>query len=499
MHHHLLYVLVCLLAVGAGAAADPVPRPQVGLNLGSPNDFSTIMAFRNLAKQGRPWQTGPRQWVDQLTADRYPTTGSSYTTLILGDHHPAGTYLVTWRGKATVTVPRFDASSVKSDGANRLLVEVKPAKGLYVQVADLDPADPFTDLQVYAPGHEIIDSPFHPHFEHDIAGVQTVRFMDWMDTNASSEVSWDGRTKPGDATWNPRDNGGVPIEIMVELANRSGTNPWFCMPTKADDDYIRRFATYVRDHLDKRLMIYVEYSNEVWNTNFAATTYAQERSTLAKTAKSLERQSEFYAKRSVEIFGIWHDVFGTDKTRVKRVIAGWAANIEANSWRLTHHGAAKHADCLAIAPYFGFNKEVVRRDPGAMRTVDDVIASCRDVIEGPLVEMLRRNKNLANEHGLELIAYEAGQHLLAREERQNGGDLTDLFIKANRDPRMGDLYKRYLELWFANGGGLICMFSHVGKPGRFGMWGMKETLLETKDETAVKWRAVMDYFGIQER
>jgi hypothetical protein len=46
---------------------------------------------------------------------------------------------------------------------------------------------------------------------------------------------------------------------MVELANKTGSNPWFKMPHDATDDYIQKFATYVCNHLDPRLIASVEY------------------------------------------------------------------------------------------------------------------------------------------------------------------------------------------------------------------------------------------------
>ena len=58
---------------------------------------------------------------------------------------------------------------------------------------------------------------------------------------------------------------------MVALANQTGTEPWFTMPAGADEEYIRNFATYVRDHLDPGLQVHVEYSNEMWNWAFGQT------------------------------------------------------------------------------------------------------------------------------------------------------------------------------------------------------------------------------------
>ena len=61
--------------------------------------------------------------------------------------------------------------------------------------------------------------------------------------------------------------GGVPneLQLIVETANKAGGDPWVTIPWNADDDYITRFATYVRDNLASGHQVYVEVGNEVWN------------------------------------------------------------------------------------------------------------------------------------------------------------------------------------------------------------------------------------------
>jgi hypothetical protein len=61
---------------------------------------------------------------------------------------------------------------------------------------------------------------------------------------------------------------------------------------------------------------------------------------------------------------------------------------------------------------------------------------------------------------------------------ENNDDLTALFGRANRDPRMGQLYSTYLDAWAAAGGDLFCVFSSTGRWSKWGSWG----LLEYSDE-----------------
>ena len=103
------------------------------------------------------------------------------------------------------------------------------------------PNEPTLDASgsVVMPGFEATyqQERFHPDFLARWASLSTIRFMDWMDTNGSPVDTWESRPRIDDATWTVR---GAPLEIMIELCNRLGANPWFCMPHRADDDYVRR-------------------------------------------------------------------------------------------------------------------------------------------------------------------------------------------------------------------------------------------------------------------
>jgi len=75
---------------------------------------------------------------------------------------------------------------------------------------------------------------------------------------------------------------------------------------------------------------------------------------------------------------------------------------------------------------------------------------------------------------------------------ENNEVMNRLFYAANANPRMGDLYRDYLNAWTAAGGDLLCNFSSVGKWSKWGSWG----LLQYADEPAAqspKYRATMEW------
>ena len=55
---------------------------------------------------------------------------------------------------------------------------------------------------------------------------------------------------------------------MVALANAVGADAYFTMPHTAEDDFVASMAKRVAKTLNPGQRVYVEYSNEFWNTIF---------------------------------------------------------------------------------------------------------------------------------------------------------------------------------------------------------------------------------------
>ena len=90
-----------------------------------------------------------------------------------------------------------------------------------------------------------------------------------QNTNSATQVQWSDRPVRGN---DPAL--GVPLEDMIELANTLGADPWFNIPHTASDDWITQFATLVKTTLRPDVTVYIEWSNEVWNSLFAQYAYS---------------------------------------------------------------------------------------------------------------------------------------------------------------------------------------------------------------------------------
>jgi hypothetical protein len=327
------------------------------------------------------------------------------------------------------------------------------------------------NIRVLMPGtHE---SPWSPVFLNRWRGVACLRFMDWMHTNGSTISRWAERPTLESATFSGK---GVALEWMIDLCNELKCDAWFCMPHLADDDYVRSFAAMVKAKLDPKLKVYIEYSNEVWNPQFAQYKYAEAEG--RKRGFMNQPVWKFTAQRSVEIFRIWEKEFG-GRDRLVRVLPTQAAVGAVSEAILAEAG--KDADALAIAPYMGLSVPVVARE-GRLTTgevQDWTVEQVLDYVEKNALPKataaMQNQKQIAAKHGLKLIAYEGGQHMVAFvQDRDLVARLTETMQQANRHPRMGDLYRRYFDHWSDIGGGTFAVFSSISRWSNHGAWGLAE-------------------------
>lgn len=495
-----------LLACRTPARAEgPPAQPRLGINLAGAADWNTELPFVDVfrlsrrwvsQRKGRPWGKGPelalddRGWVKHLESDSW---AESPLCTIEGGHYPAGRYVVLYdgRGELNATI----AARKVSEKPGRVELDINPARGgFFLQLKATDPADPVRNIRVIMPGFEktVAENPWNPSFLDRWRGVACLRFMDLMATNGSKIRTWADRPRPDDATFT---NKGVAPELLIDLANRLDADAWFCIPHEADDDYVRQFATLVRDTLNPRRKVYVEYSNEVWNGMFAQHKYAGEQGRARGYAdKSWEAAWRFTAQRSVEIFTIFETVF-RGRERLVRVLPTQSVNPSVSEQILTFHDAYRHADALAIAPYLGFSVKPGGK-PGVEEvagwSVDQVLDHVENVALKEATNAIHRQKALADRYGLKLVAYEGGQHLVGILGGENHAELTRKFHQANAHPRMGAIYQRYYDAWTREGGDLFCHFSSVSNWSKWGSWG----LLQYSDDdpaTSPKFVATMTW------
>ncbi len=504
MHRHLI-ALVGLLAATAGCAAQTAPtKRKLGMNLAGPADWSSELPFTDVfrlsrewisQRSGAGWGQGPKLerdaagWVKRLEPGCYAET---LMCTIDGGHYPAGEYVCLYEGKGRIEFNNIKREVSRAPG--RIVFEPDPPKGaIFLRLMETDPQDYVRNIRVLMPGYETryVKEPFTPWMLERWKGCSAFRFMDWMNTNGSPIREWSDRPKPTDCNWTEK---GIPVETMVEFSNRTQTDPWFCMPHLATDDYVRRFAELVKRTLDPKLKVYIELSNEVWNGGFRQHhDCAKEgiRLGLSDASKPWEAAHKYFARRSQQVWRIWEEVWG-GTSRLVRVLGSQAANPWWAEQDLAFEDTFKLCDALAIAPYCSLNVGP-DSDPNVSAvsgwTVDQVMDHMERKSLPECTDWMRRHKAIADRFKVRLICYEAGQHAVGVGGGENNEALTKVLTAANRSERMGKLYERYLDAWRDVGGGdLCCIFASVGNYSKWGSWGLIE---HYKDETP-KYRTVIE-------
>jgi hypothetical protein len=476
----------------------------LGMNLSFVTYWTREWVFTNVIRQSKGWfstNTGGNPYDDggsvQTDANGWPIlpAGKAAATIMLNatdGRYPGGKYICTYDGEGDIVFGWDAKNGAKQPG--RIEVNVTPSNtGIYMRIENSNPSNRVRNVKLI---HEdLVDHPssFHPLFVERLKPFKTLRFMDWQRTNTTSQRQWSDRVTPDYFTQGER--GGVAIELLIELANELGADPWICMPAQADDDYVRRFAQLVKNRLHPGGKVYVEWSNEVWNSQFEVHKWIK--SETDNTSLSMP----FFDKWAAEArrdFDIWTEVWGTQSNRVVRVAASQAANAWVTGKLLERMGGK--FDAVSCSTYFGL-PSAVEKTLTSSTSVDEIIDHLENNIVTDNRKFYKQHSDLAKQYGsqygrtIKLIAYEGGQHLA------DGGmnkPHKAALIAAQDHPKMYDLYQQNMLEFERAGGSANVMFNYVGRRDQWGSWGH----LQYQDESlnsARKFKAILDYPGSNKR
>jgi hypothetical protein len=490
------------IPVTVRASAVSARAAILGTNMASVNDWSTAVPFVDLMKSSRRWVSnragapwdggGPlavsaEGWIKRLDP------GQTAVTLFFSDElgqHPAGRYVVLYDGDGSMRFPLNSGVRVANTAAGRIELDVTPnLAAIYLEITAVNEANPLRNIRVLLPGTEstYATQPFNAAYLRVLAPFSVLRFMDMQYTNDSPAREFGDLTRLSERTY--ASAGGTPPDVMIDLANTVGADPWFCMPHQASDALVIAFAQRTLQRLDRSRKVYVEYSNETWNGQFQQATYVRQQGRTFGLSNDDFQAGLFYtARRSVEIFRIWRQVFGADSSRVIRVLSAQAANAWTGDQELQFRDAFRETDALAIAPYFSTTVGLA-----AAASAADVVAGLRAHINGGVRDWISANMTVAQRYGVQLIAYEGGQHQTSYQVPSAlEPQVTALYRAVNRSADMGTLYAAYLDQWKALGGGLFMHFTDVARPSKFGFWGGLESVWEPVTN-APKQQALIDF------
>lgn len=551
-------------SLGARAETPANAKSPLGINLSAVNYYSAEQPFLNVFKTSGASKSNPQGWVThssskfdtgeaaylQLDANGYPTTlqassadpnspqlYDSVGVLILrnlpnsnggsGLPYRAGQYVVLYDGEGALSYG-FDASLVShSPGRDVINVAQPSGAGVLLLITSTDPKHDGNYLRnirvVKAEEESLLNQGemFAPKFLSTMQNFHAIRFMDWSQTNLAGGMdgTWANRPHITDAGWGGPD--GVPLEVDITLANAVGADPWLNVPVDADDDYITQMATLVHNTINADSKVYVELSNEVWNTGFPQFKYAAQQGQAlwpSAGASGYDYNRNWFGMRTAQVCDIWKSVWGSDSSRVVCALGAQAANtytatesLKCPLWTGAGHApcSAHNINAVAIAPYFFNFQAPLTWLSASDRGLSDIfqqlnggglLSATADGANGDMAMVSgweSAYKAALAPYHLPFIAYEGGQSLVAVVS-PNNTQVEQVFAAANRDSRMGAAYTSALGQWKANGGELYVLYNDIDPPTLWGEWGVLESFMDPIDplsSSSTKWQAVQNFIS----
>ena len=533
-------------SIAAGFSNPKAVKSPLGTNLAQVEDYRSEYPFVNFMKMARPWFSGTATRFDDGRTLKKDANGN-VASLLSGQQARSVIFTNTEAPDVALSRKRFqidydgdgrlefDNVTVRSRGASEVngsaVIEMRPVSGpgtdqtIILRLTRTNASNPLRNVRMVPLGGICAHNPtatvgaaancagnnfrsfranhatilFNPEFLANLRNFHTVRFMDWMRTNNSSQSSFSTRALPSHQFWST--DKGVPLEVMIALSNLMDIDPWFNIPHKATDSYVNAFASLLYSQLETARRATIEYSNEVWNPIFDQTFYCEDKGVAAglNAISNFDAMLKFYSRRARQIFTRFDPAVntglpsGAKLSRIRRVMATQAVNESLTQTILEFEQAARKVDAFAIAPYFGGSVSTqAHRDALLALGVDGVFNwlktytqdNFNDDPNDPLggfdgslpnvKEVVGYQQQVVANFGKGLISYEGGQHFLGAFEFQNDDQLNALFDALNRDVRMKGVYAQYLNDWKEVTGGEFTHYLNVDTFSLFGRWGAKE-------------------------
>ena len=442
-----------------------------------------------------------------------------------GLQYRPGRYVVLYDGEGKLSYG-FDASQVSSlPGRDTIDIARTSGGGIDLRITATDPkhtGNYIRNIRVVKAEEERLLSDgqiFRPGFLSLLQHFRVLRAVQWLnvDEEAGGRLTdWSSRPKETDAGWGSKK--GVPVEVIVQLCNATGADCWLNIPHQASDEYISRMAILAHSKVGRGQNVYIEFSNEVWNPTYGQYEYAVKQGKATWPASGVtadDYNRNWYGMRTAQMCDIWKTVWGADAARVICVLAAQSGFPETATqslicalWVGPGNGPCfKHnINAVAIAPYFGYAVPAAwtSEPDGGLASLFASMKTQNDpsIPAGGWLATIARSvtafRAALAAYKLPVIGYEGGQSFVGFPKHADGSRLVNLYVAANRDPRMAEVYTSALKIWKANGGQLWVLFADIGAPDQYGEWGALESFLDTVDplsKAPPKWQAIQNFIA----
>ena len=418
---------------------------MLGGNIAPANDYSSFRLYASALLNSRGFGVSPALnfTLPPLDAEGWPTTASS---IVMQDasgvtgNLPPGTYLMQYDSVPAANVLATLTGSAGGGATLTFTSTATAVNGDITRFCTLTVTNMRTIFLNFSAAvrNLIIMRPGYPLTTTDRLCVDAVKYcaqfpilrsMDFLETNRKAPSGlWVNRTQQ--ATYHGTTSGeqGNSIEDLILLCNEAKATPgnmlrglWFNMTHNADDDYITRACTMLKDTLDPNLIIYLELGNESWNGQFTAITNYFATIAIADSSLNFDASAigtlrqRAYVKRVRQMALLAETVFGTGSlnTKVRVVIGtqqfGATDQLKYLARAFTDRPISSYIYALAGAPYIGLGDttvtgktttEYIQALYYSANIGDNSIAAC--------LLQIKKGKELAACYGIKVVCYEGG-------------------------------------------------------------------------------------------
>ena len=476
---------------GTPSPATPSPSTStvpLGINIDGLSDGSRAWVYCDAMKTARTWgsaakpEDGKSPAVD---ANGWPL--GDFGTYVFTNQPDSihGTYQLSFTGKAVVKAVASNASLGvmtydPTKNSSTLSITVN-GNQLALVFASVSPG--ISKIRLLRPGCDDTSEFYNPLISA-LKPFSVIRFMDLLATNNNPVVHWADRNKPTDAHYTNQK--GIPWEDAIDLANDTSKDMWINIPAMADDDYVNQLAALLKARLKPGIKIYLEISNESWNSIFSQTSWIfnEAKAEVAAGDTKLNDagtdtnqtywQWKWIGKRLLGVSTVFKTVLGGDRIRpvLSMQIANPTTFLKPLQYIAKYYGDPKtQIYGIAGAPYFS-TKE--RDDVNGTRVL--LLNGLTNSVESQVL-LWQAGKpwdgkssgytfgQLAAYFGLRKLSYESGPDT-------HGSAIIAIKSELQQSPDMGALVKRYYSLWYGCGGDLINYFSLASPQDNVsGSWG----------------------------
>ncbi len=486
---------------------------QIGVNISLPERGGTYI---DLVRENYRWadlSTGNALNPSQVDEEGWPTVDARYIV----DFRPvaewagsiddpevyrldaSGTWSCSFNGEGTVngTVGGSVQNLSYNAGTNTTTFDFVVAPGsngfFLIDFSETrrTPAAPlnsgFTGFKMLRPGYADDSGLFHTALLNlfDSVDFSAIRYMDFTLTNGRDPIfpaltEWADRKLPTDASQaripGIGKNGGACWEHVIDLANRTQTDAWINVPISASADYVIQLATMLKDGLDPAINIYVESSNEVWNT---APGFEQSQYNEAQAASLGIGERENHARRTVELAQVFETVFGAGSlnNRIRVVLCShqpmlkWWVEPMLQYINATYGPPSDFIYAIGCQTYFSGGSNI---GESVAQILEDCHNSITSQINDTGINEAGRVQWIAKANDWNLpggyVSYEGGP--------AHGGGSTDNVanrILAERSQGMCEEMRYNLDDAFIQIGGTLAMqFTLTSSYNRYGSWGLTD-------------------------